>query len=309
MAEVEKTNRLLEKYKGIICCPYCKGELNFLAKGRLSCGAECRSKFRVLDSGALVFLTDDKLNKYNQSHQQGVNWMKSFFKRVPRLYYILWYIFCPVLLSGKRPAYVERFFGKEAVLLNLGSGPRRIGKRFINVDVAAFPEVDIVAEAENLPFRDNSVDAVVNESLLEHVEDHKQIIDELHRVLKPGGIVYISVPFLTPYHASPDDYTRWTRSGLRALFKDYEIIEEGVDAGPWSAFLVFFAYWLGVVFSFGSRRLAPFLGLFFMTVLGPLKVFDFIFARLPGADAVAAQLYFIARKKRNKKKALFRMVR
>lgn len=47
----------------------------------------------------------------------------------------------------------------------------------------------------------------------------------------------------------------------------------------------------GVIFSFGSRRLAQFAGLIFMLILGPLKIFDFFFARLPGADAVAAQLY------------------
>ena len=78
---------------------------------------------------------------------------------------------------------------------------------------------------------------------------------------------------------------------------EFEPVEEGVDAGPWSAFLVFLAYWLGVVFSFGSKSLATKLAFVFMIILGPLKIFDFLFSRLPGADTVAAQLYFIGRKK------------
>lgn len=90
-----------------------------------------------------------------------------------------------------------------------------------------------------MPFKDNSVDAVVNESLLEHVSDPQAVVAEIVRVLKPGGILYTSVPFMTPYHASPDDFNRWTRSGLRKLFSDFEVVEEGIDGGPWSAFLFF----------------------------------------------------------------------
>lgn len=46
-----------------------------------------------------------------------------------------------------------------------------------------------------------------------------------------------------------------------------------------------------------KQEQSHFAGLIFILVLGPLKVFDFFFARLPGAEAVAAQLYFIGRKR------------
>ena len=102
---------------------------------------------------------------------------------------------------------------------------------------------------------------------------------------------------MTPYHGSPEDFNRWTTHGLRVLLAEYEVVEEGVDGGPWSALLNFCAYWFGSVLSFGSKKAAPFLAFAFMLVLGPLKIFDYIFARLPGSDAVAAQLYIIGRKK------------
>ncbi len=186
---------------------------------------------------------------------------------------------------------------EAAKIINLGSGPRRLHPSFINVDVMPFPEVDIIADATKLPFKDSSLDAVVNESLFEHVPDPISVLKEINRVLKPGGILYVSVPFMTPYHGSPDDFSRWTKSGLRSFFSNFNLIEDGVDGGPWSALLNFLAYWFGTIFSFGSKKIAPFLAFICMLILGPLKIFDFFFARLPGSDAVAAQLYFIGKKK------------
>jgi hypothetical protein len=122
------------------------------------------------------------------------------------------------------------------------------------------------------------------------------VAKEMMRVLAPGGYLYTSIPFIHPYHASPDDYNRYTVSGLKYLFNELEVVELGVRSGPWSAFLIFLAYWLGVVFSFGSRKAAPFLAHIFMLVLGPLKIFDLVFVYLPGAEAVAAHVYIIARK-------------
>jgi SAM-dependent methyltransferase len=160
-----------------------------------------------------------------------------------------------------------------------------------------FEHVDVVANATRLPFKDDSVDAVVNESLFEHLPNPVAVVSEIERVLKPGGILYTSTPFLTPYHASPDDFSRWTLSGLGSLFSGFAKIEAGVDAGPWSALLVFLAYWFGVVFSFGYKKSTPTLAFVFMVILGPFKVFDFFFVRLPGSEAVAAQLYFIGKKR------------
>jgi len=284
-------------------CPFCRAPIRRTAEKLFCVSVSSHGPFFVDSAGRFNFLPQDTLSYFIEEHQSGVNRLKSFFKRYPKLYYPLWYVFCPVFLSGKRPGHVAKLLPESALILNIGSGPRRIHPAAINVDIVPFTDVDVVADAAKLPFPDGSVDAVLSESLLEHVSNPADVAREMARVLKPGGIVYASVPFLTPFHASPDDYTRWTRSGLRTLFPDFEAIEEGVDAGPWSALLVFLAYSLGTIFSFGSKRLAPFLGLFFMLILGPLKIFDFIFVRIPGAEAVAAQLYFIGRKTKQKSKS------
>lgn len=293
---MERNSKNISRLIHIFCCPLCRGHLSRRGQ-EIHCRDSSHGPFRSDDEGRYYFIHEKELEKNEKSHFSGVNSVKSFFKRYPRFYYFLWYVFCPVLLSGKRPKSIVESLPEEALILNLGSGPRRIHPRAVNVDMVPFTEVDVVANAEKLPFPDNSVDAVLSESLLEHVPNPRAVVQEMMRVLKPGGILYASVPFLTPYHASPDDFNRWTRSGLRELFKDCEPVEEGTDGGPWSAFLVFWAYWFGALVSLGLKRAAPFFGLFFMLILGPLKIFDFIFARLPGAEAVAAQLYFVGQKR------------
>jgi SAM-dependent methyltransferase len=260
---------------------------------------ECKvhGTFTVDELGRPFFINRKIFESKEGEHLSGINWLKSFFKRYPKIYYTIWHVFCPVLMLKNGPNKMFRLLSSNELVLDVGSGPERLGDRFINLDVFPFPEVDIVADAEFLPFKDDSVEAIVSESMIEHVPHPLIVAKEMSRVLKKGGILYVSAPFITPYHASPDDFNRWTTSGLAALFPDIEIIEKGVRSGPWSALLMFLAYWFGVVFSFGSRKAAPFLAHMFMLNLGPFKFLDFIFSSFPGAEAVAAQLYIMGRKK------------
>lgn len=230
-------------------------------------------------------------------HESGITWLKSFLKQFPILYYTIWHIFCPVLMLVNGPRKIRRFIKQGTPILDIGSGPERLGKDFINVDIFPFPEVDIVADASVLPFRTGSVDAMVSESVFEHVPDASRFASEMARVLAPGGYMYVSAPFIHPYHTSPDDFNRWTMSGLKYLFRDLEIVESGVRTGPWSALLMFLAYWLGVILSFGSRKLAPFITHALFLVIGPLKFLDLLFMWIPGSEVVATHLYILARKK------------
>lgn len=285
---------ITEDHSSFICCPFCKS--NFEKKGKnYSC--KTHGLFETDDSNRPLLVEKSALKKNITKHESGVNWLKSFLKKYPKLYYSIWHIFCPVMMLVNGPRMVLKYIKKDAITVDIGSGPERLGREFINVDIYPFPEVDIVADAGQLPFRNDSVDAVVSESVFEHVADAHKVAGEMMRVVKPGGVIYVSAPFIHPFHASPDDFNRWTISGIKNLFPDFEIIKSGVRSGPWSALLMFLAYWLGVVFSFGSRKLAPFLAHVFMLVLGPLKYLDYFFMKIPGAEAVAAHLFILARKK------------
>ena len=127
-------------------------------------------------------------------------------------------------------------------ILNLGSGvglfDQYLGAHLnlINLDVLPTNKnLDMMADAHSLPFADESLDAVYSNAVLEHVQRPWRVAEEIHRVLRPGGKVFINVPFLNIIHDT-HDYFRFTDKGLEILFADFEKIDVGVSAGP-SSFL------------------------------------------------------------------------
>jgi len=79
--------------------------------------------------------------------------------------------------------------------------------------------VDKFYDGMNIPFSDNYFDTVVCTEVLEHVAEPKKLLDEIRRVLKIGGEVYLSVPFVWNEHEIPFDFRRFTRYGLRQLLE------------------------------------------------------------------------------------------
>ena len=87
---------------------------------------------------------------------------------------------------------------------------------------------DIVGDIHHLPLGDNSTDAIICLAVLEHVENPFQAISEIRRVLRPGGVCLIYVPFLYYYHAELGyykDYWRFSHDALVLLMKDFSSVE------------------------------------------------------------------------------------
>lgn len=89
-----------------------------------------------------------------------------------------------------------------------------------------------IADAHQIPLADESVDAVVVQAVLEHVLDPPTVVREIHRVLRPRGLVYAETPFLQQVHAGPYDFVRYTSSGHRYLFRAFKEVAAGPVAGP-----------------------------------------------------------------------------
>jgi SAM-dependent methyltransferase len=94
----------------------------------------------------------------------------------------------------------------------------------VGTDVFASQNTVLVTDAHNLPFDEGTFDAVWMQAVLEHVLDPAIVVAEIHRVLKPSGIVYAETPFMQQVHERAYDFTRFTQSGHRWLFRQFSEI-------------------------------------------------------------------------------------
>ena len=110
---------------------------------------------------------------------------------------------------------------------------------YTGVDITNGKYVDIVVPAEKLveKFGENSFDVVISTEMLEHVFDWTTVVDNLKRVLKPNGTIFITTrTFGFPYHAYPFDFWRYEPEDMKTIFADFHIEKLHYDAetnGVW----------------------------------------------------------------------------
>lgn len=119
-----------------------------------------------------------------------------------------------------------------ARVLNVGSGGEmqaaveamaaKNGFTVTNTDVDPDRKPDVVDDITKSSFPDANFDAVVIMEVLEHVVDPMRAASEIHRLLKPGGALILSTPFIFPLHDRPYDFYRFTKYGLAHIFRDFD---------------------------------------------------------------------------------------
>ena len=108
----------------------------------------------------------------------------------------------------------------DGLVLDIGAGLRENLPNVIQLDAIAFPNTDVSADAEALPFADESFDGVVAINLLEHVAVPANVIREMRRVCKVGGRIYADFTSVHPYHGFPHHYFNATETGLDWLMRE-----------------------------------------------------------------------------------------
>jgi len=275
----------------ILICLKCKTRLDFI-EGRLVC-SRC-GKVYSIQEGIPYFIEIHDLKPATSGDLMFK--IKLIFKRYPAVFDILSYLF-GALFVGKSVKKFTEHMSEQGIILNLGSGTKLIRKDVINVDFYPFPNVNLIANISNLPFADNSVDAIICEWVLEHIKNPEMIIKEMKRILRPGGKIYVSVPFMEGFHSSPGDYHRWSKQGVKELLKDFKEIEIGEKSGPTSAFVSVFTEWLATLFSFNLMWLYQVLLILLMIITFPLKFLDYLISRFSSSQNIAFGFYFIGEKK------------
>ncbi len=230
--------------------------------------------------------------------------IKFRLKSFPFLYRILMWTVSPVYPSDSWSEHFATSDFAKGLFVNVGSGNSSLHPEIVNTDFIPYTNVDVVTDAGHLPFKDNSVDGILCIGVLEHLQYPESAVAEMYRILKPGGKFYALIPFMVGYHASPHDYTRWTLSGTKELFRDFQTSSLKAEGGPTSALLWTLQEWLATLLSFGSVRLHQILLLFFMVTLWPIKFFDLILLRFPTASNITALFSFSGQKPKSHSKEL-----
>lgn len=106
------------------------------------------------------------------------------------------------------------------MILDVGSSARCCHPRSLSIDCQE--GADLVFDImKGLPFPSRTFDLAVCTAVLEHVPEPEFLVSEMKRVLKKGGRIHAAIPFLQPFHAAPNDYQRYTETGIRYLFRDF----------------------------------------------------------------------------------------
>lgn len=100
---------------------------------------------------------------------------------------------------------------------------------FIRLDYDPQYELDVVADATSLPLRSSSVDRVGSNSTVEHVSHPHRVFSETLRVLKPGGVTLIDMPFVWPEHGYPEDHVRFTPGHFERILAEIGFVDVLVD--------------------------------------------------------------------------------
>lgn len=297
--------RLCAETQELLRCPICSARLELDASQFKCTHGLCQACFPIvndipilIDDKASVFAIDDYVNVDRTTLKPKSLWERQLINLIPSIH---------LNLKGKQNyrefvALLQQRHLRPKVLI-VGSSIRGRGMEplfanpaleLVETDVAFGADVSIICDAHSLPFADDSFDGVVIQAVLEHVVDPHQCVAEVHRVLKPEGLVYAETPFMQQVHLGRYDFTRFTHLGHRRLFRNFAEVASGPVCGTGMALAWSYQYFLlSFVKSSVARAVVKIIAR--LTSFW-LKYFDYLLIDRAGTYDAASGFYFLGTK-------------
>jgi SAM-dependent methyltransferase len=166
--------------------------------------------------------------------------------------------------------------------------------QLFETDVAFGQRTMLICDAHDLPFADGTFDGVVIQAVLGHVVDPARCVAEIHRVLRPAGLVYAESAFMQQVCGGPYDFYRFTQLGHRRLFRRFEEVASGPARGPGTALGWSYRYLLMSLAR--TRRARSLLEDVARLTSFPVKYLDYLLMDHPAATDAASGFYFLGRR-------------
>lgn len=184
---------------------------------------------------------------------------------------------------------LKRYSGYlKGKLLDIGCGNKPYKKflectEYVGLDTDEKVSPDIVGDVTNLPFEDETFDSILCTEVLEHIPDITKALQEMYRVLRKDGNIYLTVPMYWCLHYEPNDYYRFTKYGLKYLLENTGFTVEKIEriGGIFSLIGVRMAdvIWTFLVnfFSFSGKKNAERIATF---VIFPFSIFFYFLGKI-----------------------------
>lgn len=158
---------------------------------------------------------------------------KGFWKKDYITYRRLWLDSCLNAFSNEMQGIVIDLGGKREKKRGSFQPPTNqvLAWLYLNLDMNTNP--DIFSDVNCVPLKNQSIDSIICTEVLEHLPSPQTCVDEIHRLLREGGLAFVSTPFFYPVHADPYDFQRFTEDGLRYLFRNFKSVEIYRMGGYW----------------------------------------------------------------------------
>lgn len=233
--------KLTKNLLTILRCPNCGGKAaSLIAQDNTLLCQVCNSSFPVVANRPVMLRCDNtifQLDVYREPTDKKIKRPGEWIARLipdPSVNLSINHVLARLntLLSSRKPVKVLVIgSGGQRSWLNsqLGAGD---DIQVIYSDIDTDADVDLFCDGHDLPFINDSFDALVTTAVLEHVLYPERVAAEIHRVLRPGGFLYSEMPFMQQVHEGAYDFTRYSLSGHRRLFNGFSELESGMVAGP-----------------------------------------------------------------------------